>query len=304
MHLRRFADDRDQVMEVVLHGEVRRRVSTRKAARQRSFYTAELEDGTQTDALEDSFGSIEGAAANAIREVVDGGLWPIEGETRAAIAMWVALQYLRTPAVRRQGEEMADTLLKLQIAAGGKRQLRRVLEQQQSGPVSDEVLEDEWRLTSDFDSYRVRTHPNQHLRTIVDAMPGLTRVTFARGWQLMRFRRRFLITSDNPVVVAVHPDDPMGNAGLVSAGSVYVPLDRRVGLVMGELEADDKQRDGTTSWWRTLNYEMAFNARQCVFHHPDDDIAGTPLPEPRDQEMEDVDVSRFIPIEDRDPAPE
>lgn len=198
MHLRRFADERDQLVRVVLPGDHRHPLSIGDASVENDFYMLEFEDGTLTDEFEDFCGTIETAAAEAVRDVVDAGVWPIRGETRTAVAMWAALQYLRTPAVRQQGDEIADTMFKLQIAAGGRRQLRHILEQQAGGPVSDAVVDECWRGLSDFDAYQVRTHTNQHMRTILDTLPGTTRVMVARGWTLLRFTRRGLMTSDKP----------------------------------------------------------------------------------------------------------
>lgn len=77
--------------------------------------------GTKSDALEGILGEIEGGAAEALRVIVDDGVWPIPEPHRWAVAAWVASQALCTPTQRQALDEIADILLKLQIGAGGGR---------------------------------------------------------------------------------------------------------------------------------------------------------------------------------------
>jgi hypothetical protein len=296
-YLQRFANDRGQLVRVELPGVRRHRISVNDATVQRDFYLAELEDGSVSDVAEDLLSELEGQAAPAIRELVDNRTWPVPDDARVAISGWAAAQHLRSPAVRRAGDDIADALLKLQIAVGGKPQLRRILEERAGEPVSDAEVDAAWAIHTDFDSYKVRAHPNRHLRMMGELLPGTTAMFFDRGWSIIQFERKALTTCDTPVVLVPARDHPPGmGIGLVNAKQILIPLDRRAALVMDELGAPDSQRLGTTKLARQLNRWFVENARRYMFHHPDDDpLYGLELPAPRDQEMDVGDqVQQFV----------
>nr|WP_309114764.1 DUF4238 domain-containing protein [Saccharothrix sp.] len=68
-HLRRFADDRNQLMRVVIPGTTRHRISINDATVEKDFYTVVGLDGEPSDELEDVFAELEGAAETAIEVV-------------------------------------------------------------------------------------------------------------------------------------------------------------------------------------------------------------------------------------------
>jgi hypothetical protein len=85
--------------------------------------------------------------------------------------------------------------------------------------------------------------------------------------------------------------------GIVTAGTVVLPLDRRVLLLMGNIGDDDAVWQGTTRLARDAIELVATNARRSVFHHPDDaDILnGVELPQPREYEIDVGDsLERFM----------
>lgn len=260
------------------------RESINRASVERDFYLLELDDGTISDEFEDFMGLIEGLAGPAFHQVVDEGVWPIEQDTRYSIAAWIALQHLRSPAMRRMLDEFAEAALKLDIAVGGKAKLRTLMQEMEGRAVDDDEVDDMWRSLSDFDSYRMRQHPNEHLRLILDMLQMTTRMFYERGWWLIRFNRRALITSDTPVVLIPNPADPMRSTGTFTAQAAAVAIDRRVALVLVGLHARDQRIPGTTRWWRVLNTGTAGEARRCIYHHPDDKIDSLRLPPPRPRE--------------------
>ena len=272
MHLRRFANEDGQLIRVVLPGHHRHPISVNDATVENDFYTAVLEDGSSSDAAEDLFGRVESATAAALKRVVEQRIWPISGETREALALWTALQFLRSPAARKQKEEVIDAVLAAHL--------------DHAGAVPETKREQD--LLSDAE-YRGRILRNEHLAGVFRLLPDAARGMMARGWWVVRFQRRSLMTSDSPVIPLAHPADRMRRAGFESADSIYVPLDRRAGLVMRGFRAPDREVPGTSKWALDMNYEVARNARRCVFHHPEHDISGVPLPPPRDHEVENID---------------
>lgn len=295
-HLARFADGK-QMMRVELPGDKRHPISIDDATVEKDFYLFKRPDGSWSDELEDQFGEIEGLAAESVREVVDDGVWPIPTEARANIAGWAALQYLRTPTQRRVSHEIADAGFKMMVAVGGKEQVRRSIEHAEGRPATDQEVEQSWTTLTAFDDYTVVPGNDLHLQVLGDLLEPTTAQFYDRGWQVVRFTRRALITTDAPVVLVRHPNsDPARGVGLASAGGVLVPLDRRVGLLMTLIGAPDNVVPGTTAWAREFNQRLAWEARRAIFHHPDDrPLDGIELLEPRNREVHVDDPASLLP---------
>ena len=245
-------------------------------------------DGSWSDDMETQFGHIEDKAARVVRAVVDDQTWPIPDEQRAILATWAALQHLRTTGKRSVSNEVADAAFKMQIAIGGKDDIRRMLVKGAEGRTpSEKEVEESWAMLTAFDDYTVKPGNNVHLSTIQGLLERATEEFYDRGWTLVRFTRKALITSDSPVVLVRDPDsEAWRGVGLATAGGVLLPLDRRVGLFMTRTGDPDNVLPGTTAWAREFNQQLALAARRALFHHPDDTpLEGIELPEPRDHEL-------------------
>ncbi|MGA5574563.1 DUF4238 domain-containing protein [Streptomyces koyangensis] len=295
-YLDRFANGRHQLIRIELPGTKRNTLNVKDATVHTDFYLVEAEDGTWTDKVEDSLSEVEGAAATAIRTLIEDKPWPIPHQVREAIAGWTALQYLRTPAVRQAGSQILDMAVKLAIAAGGREEMRRHLEGIEGRPVTNAELDKMWEAMTAFDEYTLDAHPNAHIQTMSDLLPGTTRLFYSRAWNLVQFERKALITTDTPVVLLSGPgQDPSMPIGLATAGGVLVPLDRRVALIMGEVGVDDELTHGSAVIAQSLNQRLAHEARRYVFHNPEDSpLQGIVLPEPRTQEVETDDPGSFL----------
>lgn len=294
-HLARFARD-NRLTRVELPGVKRHPLSIGDATVEKDFYLVKTPDGSWSDEIEDQFSKIESLAAQSVREVVDDEAWPILVEARANIAAWAALQYLRTTTQRRVSHDIADSLFKLTVALGGKEQIRRAIEHSEARPATEDEVEQSWSTLTNFDDYQVTPGNGLHLHALGDLLKPTTAQFYDRSWQIVRFSRKSLITCDAPVVLVRDPlSDPSRGVGLGTAGGVLVPLDRRVGLLMGPIGAPDNERSGTTMWARDFNQRLAWNARRAIFHHPEDSpLDGIELPEPRDQEIEVQDPATLL----------
>jgi hypothetical protein len=115
-----------------------------------------------------------------------------------------------------------------------------------------------------------------------------------RPWKLFRFQRRSLVTSDSPVALVAAPDDePSREVGFQTAWTITFPLNRRLGLVMGDMtplteakvpvervragELDVVER-GTTVMQMFINEGTVQSASEYVYHHPHDADALPPPP--------------------------
>ncbi|MGW4961393.1 DUF4238 domain-containing protein [Nonomuraea sp. NPDC004186] len=289
-YLRGFADERGQIRRVELPGTRQHNVGTNNASVAKDFYTITLPDGTRSDIFEKIFGDIEDAASSALRRIADEYMWPVIGESREALAAWVALQHLRSEGVRNGHMQMQAQLIKLVVGASGKEALRELISKAEGRSVDDFELDQEWADITKPTGPDLIPSVDEHLRSIMQLWAPTIRQMAARTWTLYRFQRRCLITSDHPVSLAVGPNYPahMG-VGLATAEAFVVPLNRRVGLVMGDIDdsgVPEFQHPGSTKMAKAFIGETIRNSRRYLYHHPDDTpLVGLSLPDPNTQEI-------------------
>lgn len=107
-YLERFADAGDRVQQVWLPGDRQHPVSISSGLVIRGFYNINIgtqQEPTMSDFWEKRFSEVEGMAAKAFEAVVDDRIWPPRDHDRDAIALWAALQHLRSPAIRNQQQD-------------------------------------------------------------------------------------------------------------------------------------------------------------------------------------------------------
>jgi hypothetical protein len=305
-YLNRFADDTRHVMRVALPGDKRRSISTTDAAVVKDFYLVQAPDGTWSDAVEDMLADLESRAAPAFQNLVDHRRWPIDRQARETISSWAAAQYLRTTAARQVGDDLTNFVLKLAIVTGGRRAMRDALEQIEQRAVDDEDVDEAWALMTRFQDYKIQAHQNFHIETILRLLPPTAASFQARGWNIVRFTRKTLITTDAPVVPLNPPGSGHhGPVGLATAAGLLLPLDRHAALIMGQPHATDEETPGTAALARTFNQILAANAHRCVFHHPDDTLNGIDLPDSTGPQISTIDPATLLPNEEdpRNTAP-
>jgi len=305
-YLKRFADAHGLFMRVPIDGGESRRIGVGDATVRKDFYSFRDEDGHLNDSVEDALSDMEGAAAKVLRMVVDQDIWPLPEDAREVMCTWLAFQHLRVPARRQATNEMADHLLKTLFAAGGRHGVRQRLEEAAGGPVSDEEVERAWAEGTDFSSYELETNNAGHLVTMGEVAPAVVEALWKRTWVLVRFARRTLITSDHPLVQIWDPAvPPWRGQGLSNCLAVCMPLDRRAALMMFNANgSEDRTTLPTTAMAKDLNQRVAASARAAVFHHPDDDLDGINLPEPRASEiMVNLPPEGYIRSDDSPEAP-
>jgi hypothetical protein len=293
-YLARFALD-GMLKRVPLAGKPHK-ISVNNATVERDFYSTSAPE-LEVDAYESTLSQVEGQAEVAFRHVVDEGRWPTP-QDRVAIAQWIAAQFLRTRAIRRTTEDIERATNKLEVGISTPDQVR---ERMGLPDATDEEVEDlRARMLATVDTYTV--DPQSHLSLMAESMEGFINVTLARPWAIVRWQRRALATSDTPVVLVRDPDSPIPGLGFGSAGRVMVPLSRRVGLTLGSVgnreHYPEGELPGTTQSAKLFNESTIGNARQVLFHHPDDDpLAGFALPEARTNEMDTSDSQTEALIE-------
>ena len=272
--LKGFADRR-RVATIDLAGPRTFVQAIADAAAENNYNTLRLEDGS-SDAAESAIAQIEGAASGVLARIGDGD-WLSDADERLAVATFLALQYLRVPANRQFSNAMADQILKLQVAAGGPKQLRDIMRSQGHDPTDEEVRE-EWARLGKFDNWNIALptehHVVQALQHALEFGPALSELY---AWGVVRFERRALLISDVPVLLVPAHDWPQwSGVGILTAGTILLPVSRRTQLVLisrvdaGDL--DDFEIHPTVRRALEFNRLQMASAQRRIYHHPDDDL--------------------------------
>lgn len=282
-YLRGFAAD-NRIATIRLPGEHRFIQSVRDASVSKNFYA--LEDHPEgSDVIEKALSEIEGAAA-AVLEKVQGGTWPLPIEDRMSLGYFISLQATRVPVQRQSFDKAAAMILRLQIGAGGKSGLRKTLEER-GQEVTEGLVEQLWAMSTRPEGPPIKRPVAQHLEQMIDLTDDLLKFIVGRPWTLVRFERRSLITSDDPVALVAYPTaEPWEGVGFMTAWGVTYPLTRKLGLLMSSIEPlidanvavervhegrADMEQTGSTAMERFFNLQTAFGASQWLFHHPEDE---------------------------------
>lgn len=303
-YLKGFANEAGRIRRTSLSEPERPHIiSIGDATVQTDFYMVEDKDGTFDDRVEKALDKVENESAIGFRALLGGQQWPLTGETRASVAAWVALQHLRGPSQRQMINDIADSLFKLQVMVGGRKGIQEALDDSRAEPANAQEVDDVFAKYTAPDSFRIEMSPNEHIKMMLEHLEGFAFSMYCRPWSIIGYERKTLATCDHPVVLVPTDDSGFLGVGALTAGGIYVPLDRRTALVMGDLPddpgnvkagADDVRFGGNAALANWLNRMLISNAREAIFTHPDDaNLTSGPLPAPRRQEIEPPDYEQW-----------
>ncbi|WP_085104674.1 DUF4238 domain-containing protein [Mycobacterium paraense] len=292
-----FAKNR-KIGTVRLPGDRRFIQSTKSASAQTDFY-ALPENLDDPDLAEKALAEIEGEGAKALRLITDHGVWPLDQESRAVLAMFLVVQYLRGPDQRRQSGQLMALMAQVQLGFGGRESLAQWADE--SGiSLSQTEADSLWEQIMQPGGPPIALSAAGHIRTIGEMFPEILPYFVGRPWILVRFRRRSLLTCDTPVSLIPDPASPLRGVGVGTAWGISVPLTRKIGLVLSSPEplvgrvdlravhsgVFDQEHDPSSKYAALINTATIRNAREWVFHHPDDDgLVPSVLPAPRRVEV-------------------
>jgi hypothetical protein len=290
-YLKGFADDREQIARLALPGGERITLSIRDATVIKDFYSVELPNGERSDMFERMFADIEAPASRALDAVL-GAEWPLQAQSKEDLGTWVALQHLRSEELRASQNHMGAEFIRLIVGVSGKAALRGHIEAAEGRSISDEELDLEWRDLTKPGGPTLRANPVEHIRTIMELLPGFAAYLRDSHWTLHKFRRRALVTCDHPVSMARANREPWEGIGLATADVFCISLSRHVGLTiqprarLQEFTSDpgsvpDFLVEGTTASANSINQQTVRGARRYVYLHPEDQLdARIRLPQP------------------------
>lgn len=300
-YLKGFATEANQIGVVQLPGTRRFVQATSDATIQKDFYAIPGHaDGP--DVFEKGLSELEGDTTKIFRKITDDGVWPLSQADREVLATFLTVQFLRGPDQRRHMEQTMALLTRLEVGAGGKAGVKAWAKREHGLSVSPDQAEQIWNETTQPGGPPIKLAPVGHIRQMLELTPELISYFAARPWQIYQFSRRSLLTCDAPVSLIpnqhAHGDE---GTGLMNAWAITVPLSRRTGLLLGDPEAFfgkisgaevstgrfDHRGEPSTAVARMFNDATIGNARQWIYHHPDDKaIVPEKLPEPRAMEIQ------------------
>ena len=251
---------------------------------------------------------MESDAALVMRAIVDDQVWPLDPDSRATFAGFLAVQFLRGPEQRRMMEQIAALTTQLEIGFGGRSSVEVWARETHGVKLSPEQADEVWADATQPGGPAIRLAAHAHIEQIGAVLPEVLSQVLGRPWCLVRFQRRSLLTSDKPLALLPNPDKPGEGVGLRTTPGVTFPLTRKVGLLLsspapliGRVPVDDV-RDGrfdfshppSTTYAQLFNTNTISSTRKWLFHHPDDSgLVPDDLPQPRDTEITS-NVDKFL----------
>lgn len=273
-YLNGFADEDHRIGVVRLPGDTRYQQSSTKVSVVNDFYNVNA--AVEQDVIEQFIADeIEAPAAAVFRKVLADQVWPLDTNDRTILSTFFGLQHRRGPNQRRMLNEIANA-----VAREGS------LDTQNTAKPDESEL---FKLA--------------HIRSMLD-IEKYGGYYFGRSWMLVRFNRKRLLTCDTPVILLPHPDAPAdATVGIGTAWAILFPLSRITGLMMFQhLTGEphdvvsghfDTIAEGSTYLAEQFNAATIRNARECIFHHPDDaSLVPAELPEQRYDELSTSDPPR------------
>jgi hypothetical protein len=251
------------------------------------YYTVDLDDGSRSTAIEKMLSEIEGGAAEVIRGLVKGEI--PSGETRELFAFFMTLQMMRTQSQRNAMDHIGTTVVRRLLELAPIDMAKDLFRKRHDREPSDDELaterEDMRALASDT---TVEGTQNNQIETMLTLAQNLAPHLGERSWCVTDFGEPMLLTSDNPVLPYSPQSEiqPGWGVGIANAAFVAYPLDPQHALFMyrrDTVRVPPRQR-GTREEAEGMNYDIAFQAEELIFEHPElshHELGGLPPRGPR-----------------------
>ena len=202
--------------------------SPRTVAKAGGFFTYTDKDGNMSDELEKLFEVVETGVKPIIYNINSLFPPPITGQYKDDLAQYVAFQHMRTAVKRKEMEQSADMLVKLQTRAmlQSREQISKALESVGHEP-SEEAITQVEEVVKNPHKYEIVPSKEMILNAQLKQLPAIAEVLLRRDWHIVTFDEPTLITSDNPVLLK--PDDTqpyywLRGVGLGTAQEIWFPL--------------------------------------------------------------------------------
>jgi hypothetical protein len=211
LHLQHFAGLRPkgQVWTFDKNTSKARSAIPKETAQQRHFYSAENEDGSYNVDVEAYLSQVESIAAPIYERLLKGHI--PNGQARADFAQFLALMYLRTPAMRRDYAALMGRMIHTQNYAWGVHDeafdsLMRKMEREKGEQYQTDERE-RFRQALIDPSMHILQIRKEHTLKVLESADKLAPIFFNMHWTLLRVTNGYLITSDHPMTRHAPPED-------------------------------------------------------------------------------------------------
>lgn len=269
-YLKRFATADGRIGLLDLCTGSRRVVSVRDVAVAKDLYTVLDPSGSPSGDIERLLTEVEGKVAPLLAGMCRGAL-PAANFERFHLALFLALQMVRTPEFRTYVEELGDVLTKSRLASLSDAELAGLLRRQRgSEPAEDDVVRAR-AFVGRLDSITIRPNANARVRTMLTMAVNLAPLLVERSWFLLTSDKPRVFTSDTPVALARMIDGAPRAimSGLGMADWVYLPMDpsHLLGLYR-DSHLPDTALILKAQEVRAVNAVLVDSAYERVFFHP------------------------------------
>lgn len=267
-----------------------RSVAPKNAFAESDYYTIRDEDLEPMALMEVLFEDFENHASRVHRFLVDGGHpADLDIEQRSYYAFLMAAQLTRGESFRdldrRASEELMKQVIRLK-AAHSEEWWSGLLEQMRAdGEETPEISREAFVDFIERDEYEIRPAPEHTAEMMLSPMKDLAEIIIRFGWQVVRFDRPCLLTSEEPISFWRRPTEfnLVRGLGLATSDEVRMPLDPQTALVLThpELGFPDRTGSGSQRAAGWMNFSTwAFRPSRPLVLCPD--IERHPLPTPGD----------------------
>jgi hypothetical protein len=251
LHLKHFvgADPKGQVWTYDAESGEVRSATPENTAVQTHFYSVERDGGVMDTRVEDCLAEIESRAAPGYEALLRAEIPAKDAQARADFATFLAVMYVRTPAMRRISGEIAGRLIQIHAYASGSNEQAfetMLLRAEKNGArsLSPEKKERLRRDLLDPSRYVVQVAKQLTFPAIFGAADELAPILLNMKWSIIEALHGFFITTDNPLVREVdqtthHPI--YGDGGFLNeTAQVIFPLspDRFLSMTWNESARD------------------------------------------------------------------
>jgi len=241
------------------------------------FYDFPLEDGAISKDAEKALQRVEivgKTALDAIDHAPANWAGPSEAD-RIGLAIFIAVQAVRTREYRHAQEEMEDLWIRMQMdlnLSGDDERRARYIEHLTGKPPTKRDLDLARLVSESIESFRVGLDRRRAVYEMFHESQVIAPLIASRPWSLLVTGKRSFVTSDRPVTLwrqRTHDNRQYG-VGIGNAEAIYFPLDPYKLLVLGTgFDGGWRVDTPTSKEIRRINQEVAHWSQRWVLHHPD-----------------------------------
>jgi hypothetical protein len=270
-YMENWADADGNVLAIEKPGGRRYPARPKNIGAETDFYTYIDLDGNPAGHLEQALGHVETAAAAAIGRITHPvfGVFPPPPDDKHAIATLMAFQKVRGKRHRREIEQRADFLMKVQISGLDREGIERLLADR-AVEVTDDGIAQMEEMVANLEEYEFVPDPNEHLRMLGSLSFEIFKRLMRRNWYLAEFSTPALITCDEPVLLYKVNPSPYRGYGVADADEIWFPLNPRQLLILAREPSPLPQRFAAPADFAGLvNHYVMHHAYQLIVAHPD-----------------------------------